>query len=120
MAKLREIGSALPRLVGPEDRRRAGQTLSKTRLGWLPQEWRPRYLSLRSYHGAAEAKRLVLAEIAAAEASAIAERDRHLAKLTPFERTLARVRAGAPVVMKPRMPTRTHDFTLGGVSAGML
>lgn len=111
-AKLREMGQALPAHVTAEGRRRAGETLSKARLGWLPQEWRTRYFSLRAYHGATEAKARVLAEIADAQ-------QERVASLTPFERTLLRVSQGAPVVMKPRMPSRSYDFTLGGVSAGL-
>lgn len=40
--------------------------------------------------------------------------------MSPLDQMLLRVLAGARVVTKPAMPSRVHDFTLGGVSAGML
>ncbi len=81
-------------LVGEKNRMR--------RLGWLPDRLRRQYESLRTNRGAAEAKRIVMAE------------------LTPFERQMARIFAGAQLVAAPDFRTGGPEYTLGGISSGML
>lgn len=105
----------------PEQRAANGRKQSATKLAWCPPEWRDRYRELTKRGRRANvARAMVLAEIAAAEASAAqAERDR-LAAMTPFERQMERVRQGARLVEVRPIRTRDHDFTLGGVASGML
>ena len=47
--------------AGTEARLKAGRTLSQTRLGWLPVEYRDEYFRLRSNHkySAADARRII-------------------------------------------------------------
>lgn len=60
--------------AGSDVRDRAGRTLSQTRLGWLPLEYRDDYFRLRSNHkySAADARRLIEAQIAADHARYLA------------------------------------------------
>lgn len=134
------------RTNSPEARRVAGAKRSATVLAWCPPEWRAKYKDLTSKgKRAGEAKRIVLDLIAgkpepikyrqqkmklawcpdqrleeyrklqkavgAAEARRMIEED-----MTPFERQLARVRAGAAVVPKFSARRADHDFTLGGIA----
>jgi len=71
-------------------------------LGWLPDRLRHQYQSARTMFGAAEAKRIMMAD------------------LTPFERQMARIAAGAPLVAAPDTRTGGPAYTLGGISSGML
>ena len=52
--------------AGTEARRKAGQSLSRTRLGWLPPEYREDYFHLRRNHKlrAPEARRIIEHQIA--------------------------------------------------------
>lgn len=81
-------------LVGEKNRARV--------LGWLPDRLRPQYEYLRTILGAAEAKRITMTE------------------LTPFERQMARIRAGAQLLAAPDFRTGGPEFTLGGIATGML
>ena len=129
-----------------ETRAENGRKRSATVLAWCPPEWRDKYRDLKQRgRKAAVAKRMVLDLIAgrpvpvpyarqkskldwcppsrrdeyrelqkavgAVEARRVLEAD-----LTPFERQLARVAAGAKLVMKPVFRRPDHAFTLGGVS----
>lgn len=85
----------------------------KAVLAWCPVERRAEYERFRHACGAAEAKRMVLEEMAATEA-------RRLASLTPLQRQIERVQAGASLVAKPSFARADHTFTLGGVASGML
>lgn len=51
--------------AGSEARRKAGASLSKTRLGWLPASYRPAYFQLRQNDGfrAPEARRIIEGEM---------------------------------------------------------
>lgn len=51
--------------AGSEARRKAGASLSKTRLGWLPASYRPAYFDLRQNGGfrAPEARRIIEGEM---------------------------------------------------------
>lgn len=138
------------RNMGPASRAKAGRARTETVLAWCPPEWRDRYRELKKRgRRAAEAKRIVLDLIAgrpapvlyaqqkaklawcpplrkdeyrrlqkslgSAEARRIIEAD-----LSPFERQLARVAAGARVVDKPVLRRADHDFSLVGNATGML
>ncbi len=83
------------------------------RMAWCPIDRRDEYLKLRRQNPAAEAKRIIMDDLAASER-------RRLAAMTPFERQMEKVRNGARLVEKftPRMAD--HAFTLGGVASGQL
>jgi hypothetical protein len=74
----------------------------KAKLAWCPPSRRAEYDKLRAMFNAAEARRMIEAD------------------MTPFERKLARIASGARVVEKPVLRRADHDFTLGGVATGML
>lgn len=115
-----------------EKRAANGKKRSATMLAWCPPEWRDHYRGLikrgrrkpvaqaMTFAAIAEAERR--AEIDRAEAARLAEKERAaaLAAMTPFERQLARVAAGVALIPKPRLRRADPDFTLGGVSAGLL
>ena len=77
---------------------KAATRRAERNMAWCPPERRADYQKFRKQVGAAEARRIIEAE------------------MTPFERQLARVRSGAALVptFKPRRAD--HDFTLGGVA----
>lgn len=52
--------------AGTEARQKAGRSLSRTRLGWLPLEYRDEYFRLRNNHkySAADARRIIEDQIA--------------------------------------------------------
>lgn len=77
---------------------------------WCPPERRDEYASLRQSHGAAEAKRLILDDLARIES-------RRLAAMTPHERNLERIRNGAGITEKPVLRQADHAFTIGGVAS---
>lgn len=79
-----------------------GRRQSFRALGWLPDRLREQYVSLRQLVGAAEAKRMTMEE------------------LTPFERQLARIAEGARIVAAPDLRTGGPEYTLGGISTGMI
>lgn len=89
----------------------AARKRSETVMGWCPPEYREQYRELR-YKGkrlkAAEARRVIEEKIAA---------DRAL--MTPFERQLAKVRAGANII--EIRPARAPDpaYSLTGSSMSM-
>jgi hypothetical protein len=83
------------------------------RLAWCPLDRRDEFHKLSGVVGVKEAKRVILADLAALE-------KRRLAALTPLDRQLERVRNGARLVEVRPLPGREHAFTLGGVSGGML
>lgn len=146
VAHLRAANAA----ISPETRKANGRTRSDTVLAWCPPEWRDKYRDLKSKgRRAPVAKRIILDLIAgrpepvmyaqqkaklawcpparraeykrarsyygAAEARRMIEAD-----MSPFERQMAKVAAGARVVAKPMIRTADHSFTLGGVASGML
>jgi aspartokinase len=82
-------------------------------LAWCPEEFRDTYRKIRREVGAAEARRMIKADIARAEA-------RRLAALSPLERQLERLQAGAKLTPKFRPKPTEHDFTLGGIASGLL
>lgn len=85
----------------------------KAALDWCPQAYRDQYRKLQNSVGAAAARIMILEQVARDE------RDR-LAALSPFERQLERVRAGARLITIPTRPRIEPSMTLGGVSGGML
>lgn len=78
----------------------AGKKRSETVMAWCPPEYRDEYRHLR-----------YTKKIKAAEARALI-----LAKLSPFEKAMQRIRAGASISIKPTIPDRSYDCTLGGVT----
>lgn len=96
-------------------RRRAGISRSDTVLAWCPPAYREQYRALKASGAvkAAEAKVMILDQIKADERA-------RLAAMTPFERQMEAVARGARIVAKPDLRKAAHDFTLGGVSGGML
>lgn len=85
--KRRAIGSARA------SRRRAEQYMA-----WCPEDRRAEYQKFRRKLGATEARRIIEAD------------------MTPFERQLARVRAGAALVSAFKPKRSDHAFTLGGIA----
>jgi len=84
-------------------------------LSWCPPERLDEYRKLRATRGvgAAEAKRMILADIAAADR-------KRLAAMTPFERNMERIRMGAGITIKPDLRKADPAFTLGGIASGAL
>ncbi len=148
--KMVDILLAANQAITPEQRAEAGRKRSETVLAWCPAEWRDKYRELcRRGRPAAVAKRMVLDMIAgrplpipyskqraqlawcpparraeydqvrnmygAAEARRIIEAD-----LTPFERQMARIAAGAQLVDAPDTRRSGPSYTLGGISTGMI
>lgn len=142
--------AAASRAVTPEMRAANGKKRSATVLAWCPPEWRAKYLDLtKRGRRAPVAKRIVLdlirgipepipynkqrstlawcpparraeyerarQQVGAPEARRIIEAD-----LTPFERQMARIAAGAQLVAAPDLRTGGPEFTLGGIATGML
>jgi hypothetical protein len=101
----RRLNAALRAFRRPDVRARhdaANRAMGDRKLRWCPQEHRAEYLRLLKRMPSVQAKAAILA------------------KLTPFERQLQRVLAGATISEKPRLPAREPEFTLGGVSGGWL
>jgi hypothetical protein len=101
----RRLDAAREAFRQPEVRARhnaANRAIGDRKLRWCPQEHRAEYLRLLKRIPSAEAKAIILA------------------KLTPFERQLQRVLAGATVSEKLCLRPRDPEFTLGGVSGGWL
>lgn len=98
-----------------EAKARAGAARTDTVLAWCPPEYRDRYRYLKQTKLllAAEAKRVVLDEIATVER-------RRIAALTPLERQLERVRNGAKLITVQPRRSVDPDFTIGGVATGMI
>jgi hypothetical protein len=114
-AELAAQGKELPAPMLPG--RNAGDA---RRAAWLPADKLYRYRELSAEHGPAEAKELMLAEIAAErEAAREAERERRSRPRT-FEEQLAAVAAGARLIARPNLTRAAPDFTLGGVATGAL
>lgn len=88
----------------PELTRAAQRARIEKMLGWCPEGRREQYRFLRTR------KRMT-----AAAARAVIE-----AEMTPFERKLHAVSRGAGIVEKRAVPSRGYDFTLAGVSAGIV
>ena len=72
----------------------------KAKMAWCPPARRAEYDRLRQKHGAAEARRLTEAA------------------MSPFERQLARVAAGAKLITVQPLRRAEPTMTLGGVSSG--
>jgi hypothetical protein len=75
------------------------------------------YRALRKKIGAGEAKRLILADVAAKIAATEARR---VDALTPLQRQLERLHAGAALIERPSFRRADHAFTLGGIASGLL
>lgn len=88
-------------------KRRASQ------LAGIPQDRWDEYTGLARRMPAAEARRIILADIAATER-------RRLAAMTPFERQMDRLANGARLVEKPVLRRVEPNYTLGGVATGAL
>lgn len=92
----------------PEARLRRAAACRQTRTGWCPDDRRDDYLKMRRHVGAAEAKRMILADIVAAER-------KRLAGMTQHERNMERLRNGATLITKPDLRKASSAFTLAGV-----
>lgn len=101
--------------ISEEARVRAGRGVSATRLAWCPPEYRAQYRKMVSnmHFSAAEAKAMILEQVEA-------DRRREEASATPFDKMLQRVRGGASISVKQVLPSKSYDFTLGGVTGAML
>ncbi len=129
-----------------EMRAENGRKRSETVLAWCPPEWREKYRDLKKRgRTAAEARSLVLRLAAgAAEPTKYAQQKAKLAwcpparldeyrraaksmgaaearriieaDMTPFERQMARVAAGAKLIEVRPLRRAEHAYTLGGVS----
>lgn len=97
----------------PAARAKRAQACSRTRTGWCPDDRRDDYLKMRRDVGAAEAKRMILEDIAAVER-------KRLAAMTPHERAMDRVARGATLITKPVLRKADHAFTLAGNSMGSI
>lgn len=95
----------------PAAKAKAGAARTNTVLAWCPPAYRDQYrtLTVSQRLPAAEARRLIEEQIAT---------DR--ARMTPFERDMARLAAGAQLVSAPDFRTAGPAFTLGGIASGML
>jgi len=108
MARLSEIGREnMKAAFTPEarakwraSRPRANRKRSDTMLAWCPPRLRDEYRKL-----------LKRGNMRAATARAAIE-----VKITPFDRQLMKVRAGAGIIERRPIPTRQYDCTLGGGS----
>lgn len=118
VSELAARGQELPPPLRPATR--AEQAAVTRAAAWLPEGKRARYRVLTHDHGLAEAKRLLLAEIAA-ERTADAERQAAARRSETFQDKLARVARGEARVVA-RIPLRRADpsITLGGVASGAL
>lgn len=97
-------GSKTPQAIAA--RAAANKRRGLQRTGWCPPQYRDEYARLRVNRGAAEARRIIEARHAAS-----------LADLTPFERMMAKVAAGAQLVERPVYRTPDPSYTLGGVAS---
>lgn len=97
------------RPAGHESRIRAGKSISKTRMGWCPEEWRPQYNDLIRRKGLkrAQAKAIIEDEIRRAEQAK-----------SPFERQMEALKNGAQLIEKPVLRSRDYEFSLHGGSLG--
>ena len=105
----------MARSHGPEARRKAGLARTETVLGWCPPHLRDEYRRLlhKKHIPAAEARKMIETQIASDERA-------RLAAMTPLDRQMEKLANGARLVTNV-MPSRVApDFTLGGVSGGML
>jgi hypothetical protein len=84
-------------------RARANFKRTETMLAWCPPRLRDQYRKL-----------LKRGDMRAAKARAIIE-----PQITPFDRQLMKVRAGAGISMKVAAPSRSYDYTLGGVTGAL-
>ncbi len=78
-------------------------------MAWCPEDRREEYRRLRQQFGAAEARRMIKADLAAAER-------RRLAAMDPLERQMERLTKGAQLVPAFNPKRVDHDFTLGGIA----
>lgn len=82
---------------------------ARKQMAWLPEDRREEYRRLRVEFGAAEARRMITEDIAAAER-------RRVAALSPLERQMERLANGGTLVRKFTPKRADHDFTLGGIA----
>jgi hypothetical protein len=111
------IGSEKARSANqvPEVVARRSNAARETRLGWCPVEYRQDYLDLlrKKHIKAIDAKRMILAEIAAKKVPEAPA----LPMLTSFERAMELVRNGADIIeVRPFNRRADPTYTLGGVS----
>lgn len=104
------LGNAV-QTKGSAGRVRVGQILSDQRLAWCPREYRALYQEHRRKRGwgAERARQFVEEQIA-----------KDVAAMTPFERAMAKVRAGAGIVEIRPMPRGEHSHSLTGCSMAMV
>jgi transcriptional regulator with XRE-family HTH domain len=107
--RMRQVNARRQYAPLPQERKeriRAGATkFHRRKWAWLPDAYREQYRRIAKKTCAAEARRLILEQIAADEA-----------RLSPFERQMRALTKGAQLVAKPVLRRRDSDFTLGGVT----
>lgn len=109
------------RRTDPDVIARANASRDRTVMGWCPPEHRELNRHLRA-RGVLlpERKALIAEQVAIEERRAAAAEAARMAALSPLERQLAKVRAGARIVEVRPMRRADYAFTLGGVATGAL
>lgn len=93
---------------------RSKETLRRRKLAWCLEAYWPLNSELKARGIKLEDRKRMIADQVKAD-------DRvRLAALSPFQRQMERVAAGAQLTTKFTPRRADHDFTLGGVSGGML
>lgn len=112
-AKLVEQAHAnLANAYNPESEQKRIHSIRAAVWAGIPEHRWDEAVALSKSFNAAEARRMILEDEAAIER-------KRLAAMTPFERQMAKVAAGARVIPVFK-PTTGHAFTLGGVATGMI
>ncbi len=119
--KLRACMLANRATATPDLMKRANASRTRTALAWCPQAYRDLNAALiRKGVRLAERKVMVADAIAADERRATVAEAARIDAMTPFERDMARIAAGAQLVAAPDLRTAGPAFTLGGIASGML
>jgi hypothetical protein len=84
---------------GSEPRKRIAAKLSAHYLAWCPEQYREEYRQLKRRRTTAKARAIILA------------------KVTPFEWQMHRLKQGAALIETPAFTRRHSDVTLGGVTS---
>lgn len=104
----------LAQTLTPECRKRVGEAIRRARLAWCPEQHWPLNEKLKRTGVRLAERKVMIAEMIAAQ-----ERNR-LAAMTPFERQLERVAAGAKLIEVRPIRRSEPTMTLGGVPSGLL
>ncbi|MHA0335806.1 hypothetical protein [Sphingomonas aquatilis] len=111
----KRLSAATPRTREIVEKQIAGRRASH----WLPEGYEAlnRQLKAKGYR-AVERKALIAEEVARLARKAVREEQDRLARMTPHERAMERVRNGATLTTKPVMRKADHAFSLTGSSMG--